>query len=892
LRDSERELSQLINMVPILLWRLTPDGRCTFFNKRLTDFFGRDEASFDKPGRSQLEVAIDEVVHPEDKVSFGAEFNRCFGAGERFSMMYRVRRSDGVYRWVDGRIEPMRGEDGRILQWYGLALDIDDQMRLYSELQEREAKIRRLVDSDIIGIVIWDLDGRLIDANDAFLRIVQYEREDLQVGLRWFDMTPPEWQDVHAHEEAEELKTTGVIQAREKEFFRKDGSRVPVLIGAGYFEGQSRQGVAYILDLTERKRAEAALRDRERELSQLVDMAPVHIRRMSPKGETIFLNKRLVDFAGVDLADLREHGMSGLAAATATVLHPDDAAGFAEALNHSLVTGEPFFRKYRLRRADGAYRWMEGRAEPVRDQSGAIVQWYGISIDIDDEMRAQEALRDREQELSQLVNMVPVLIRRMTPQGEPTFFNKRLLDFFGFEDVSELDKPGMSRLAAAIQTLVHPDEAAGILETVRGCFASGEPFSMKYRMRRADGVYRWVDTRGEPLRNPSGAIVQWYVISLDIDDEMRAQEAIRQSERRLQQMIDAVPVHILSFTPAGEPAYINKRYRDYLGLSVPHFDSLREQQRALIHPEDFAEMYGTLKNCFETGAPFLMRYRRRGKDGTYRWTEGRAEPLRDQDGKIVQWYAVSLDIEDETRAQEALRQASAKLAQATQAASLAELSASIAHEVNQPLAAIVANSHACQRWLSAEPANVERAKITVERIIRDANSAADVVAHIRALFKQSVEPRSSTPLSGAITEARSLMAEEAARRRVRMDIDVESNLPLVAFDRVQIQQVLINLIRNGFDAMDSTPDDRVLGLRARRVGSSIQIEISDRGQGIEFPDKIFEPFFTTKQNGMGMGLAICRSIVESHGGRLWAEKNEPRGAALIFTLPIEMKPAS
>ena len=188
--------------------------------------------------------------------------------------------------------------------------------------------------------------------------------------------------------------------------------------------------------------------------------------------------------------------------------------------------------------------------------------------------------------------------------------------------------------------------------------------------------------------------------------------------------------------------------------------------------------------------------------------------------------------------------------------------------------------------------NVERAKITVERIIRDANSAADVVSRIRALFRQSVEPRNSTALASVIAEARNLMAEEAARRRVRMDIDVESDLPLVAFDRVQIQQVLINLIRNGMDAMDSAADDRVLGMRVRRMGDVVQTEISDRGRGIEFPDKIFEPFFTTKENGMGMGLAICRSIVESHGGRLWAEKNEPHGATFIFTLPVEVKAAS
>ena len=208
------------------------------------------------------------------------------------------------------------------------------------------------------------------------------------------------------------------------------------------------------------------------------------------------------------------------------------------------------------------------------------------------------------------------------------------------------------------------------------------------------------------------------------------------------------------------------------------------------------------------------------------------------------------------------------------------------------MAAIVANSHACHRWLSAEPPNIERAKLTAERITRNANAAADVVSRIRALFRQSVEPRNSAPLTGAIAEARSLMAEEAARRRIRMDVDVEGSLPPVAFDRIQVQQVLINLIRNSIEAMDSVTGDRVVGMRVRRMGDVVQTEISDRGQGIEFPDKIFEPFFTTKENGMGMGLAICRSIVESHGGRLWAETNEPQGARFIFTLPVEVNTAS
>src|SRR5262249_19939834 len=235
----------------------------------------------------------------------------------------------------------------------------------------------------------------------------------------------------------------------------------------------------------------------------------------------------------------------------------------------------------------------------------------------------------------------------------------------------------------------------------------------------------------------------------------------------------------------------------------------------------------------------VMRYRVRRSDGAYRWVDGRIEPMRGQDGRVLQWYGFAYDIDDQVHAEEALRRASDKLARATQAASLAELSASIAHEVNQPLAAIVANSHACQRWLESDPPNLERAKIIVNRIIRDARSAAEVVSRIRALFRQAVEPRNPTALASIIAEARNLVTEEATRRRIRIEEEIESELPLVAFDRVQIQQVLINLIGNGMDAMDFSAGYKVLKVRVRRMGDTVQTEISDRGQGIAFPDKIF-----------------------------------------------------
>lgn len=238
------------------------------------------------------------------------------------------------------------------------------------------------------------------------------------------------------------------------------------------------------------------------------------------------------------------------------------------------------------------------------------------------------------------------------------------------------------------------------------------------------------------------------------------------------------------------------------------------------------------------------------------------------------------------RAEEELRLARESLARASQAASLAELSASIAHEVNQPLAAIVANSHACERWLKADPPNIERARITAERIIRDANAAADIVSSIRSLFKQSADTRSSMGLERLVAEARDLMAEDASRQRVRLTVQVSADLPDVAIDRVQIQQVIINLLRNGIEAMESVTGQRDLRIEVSAADGLVRTEISDTGSGLSNPETIFEPFVTTKGGGMGMGLAISRSIVQSHGGRLWAEPNTPAGARFIFTLPI------
>lgn len=504
---------------------------------------------------------------------------------------------------------------------------------------------------------------------------------------------------------------------------------------------------------------------------------------------------------------------------------------------------------------------------------------------------AEEQLRERERELSQLVDMVPSHLWRLTPDGEPIFFNRRMVDFLGM-DVADTARPGMSGLEAMIEAAVHPDDATAFRDALGHCLATGETFALRYRLRRTDGAYHWMSSRAAPLRDAQGRIVQWYGLCHDIDDQVSAEEALRRSERQLQEIIDAVPVHIWSWTPSGQLAYVSKRYLQHLGLADGNLEDFTRVTQELVHPEDAPGVRRVAASCLASGDPFVMRYRRLSKDGTYRWMEGRCEPLRDEDGAIVQWYGVSLDIDDGIRAEEQLRLAQENLARQSQAASLAELSASIAHEVNQPLAAVVANSDAAQRWLSADPPNIDRAQKAVDRITRDANSAAEVVSRIRALFRQTIETRRAVPFGSIITEAASLMTEEASRRGVRLDVVLDDELPLVALDRVQMQQVLVNLMRNGMEAMDATAGGRLLQVEARNIEGMVQTEVRDYGPGIASLERIFEPFFTTKAQGMGMGLAICRSIVESHGGRLWAENNEAHGATFFFTLPAEQEMSS
>jgi PAS domain S-box-containing protein len=506
-----------------------------------------------------------------------------------------------------------------------------ENARLYNDLREREARIRRLVDSNIVGIVFWDVQGRITEANQAFLDIVGYAQEDLVSGrLRWTELTPAEWRDADEQIIAE-LKAVGTLQPREKEYFRKDGTRVPVLVARALFEWKPDEGVSFVVDMTDRKRAEQALRESEERFRDYAETASDWLWETGPDHRVISISEHI------------------------------DAVGIATS------------------RTPGVTRWE-------------------IASDV---------------------------------ESEPE----------------------------------------------------------KWRLHR--------------------------------------------------EMLDT-----------------HQPFRDFV--------------------------YSTLN---ENGSPVYVRVS--------------GKPVFDAKGNFLGYRGTGADITPIIRAdhaEEALRKAQMELAHANRVTTMGQLTASIAHEVKQPIGATVTNAQAALRFLGAEVVDTTELREILLDIVKDGNRAGEVIGRISALIKKTPPRRDNLEINGAIREVVEFTRGELVKNRVSVHAELAESLPLVRGDRVELQQVILNLVINGIEAMQSV-EDRPRELVIRSVHDETQqvrVSVTDCGIGFsaENADRLFTAFFTTKSTGMGMGLSICRSIIEAHGGRLWATANVPHGATFQFALPVDADHAS
>jgi PAS domain S-box-containing protein len=660
----------------------------------------------------------------------------------------------------------------------------------------------------------------------------------------------------------------------------------------------------------------------ESELSRVVNALPGLVWTALPSGDIDFLNQRWCEYTNLGLDESEGRGWQ-------TAIHPEDLHEVLKRWRSILASGEPGEMEARLRRFDGEYRWFLFRACPVVDASGQLVKWCGMNTDIEDRKRAEEASRApwwlqsaaREHHFRVISDNIAALAALVTPDGQVELVNRQTLEYFGVT-LEELKR-------RAITDTVHPDDLPNVLTARREAVKTGHPYDVEERLRRADGVYRWFHTRGLPLRDAEGHIALWYLVQRDVDDRKRG-ETLLAGEKRLLEMVagghsmseileaicrlvesiaDGCYCSVVLVDPSGtrlehgaapslpssfitsiisRPVKIDSgpcAMAAYLNQQVIAADLTTETRWAAYQWCSMALAHG-LQSCWSTpissaagkvlGA-FALYYR-----------EPRTPTLLHQ-SLIEQFTHIARIAIERRRSEETLSRVRSELAHVARVNSLGILTASIAHEVNQPLSGIITNASTCLRMLAADPPNIDGARETARRTIRDGNRASDVITRLRALFSKKDATTESVNLNEAAQEVIALSLSELQRGRVILRTEFAADLPPVKGDRVQLQQVILNLVLNASEAMCSINDrPRKLLIRTERDGCDyVRLMVQDTGVGFDpqKEDKLFEAFYSTRSGGMGIGLSVSRSIIANHRGRLWAAQHDGPGATFGFSVP-------
>lgn len=608
-------------------------------------------------------------------------------------------------------------------------------------------------------------------------------------------------------------------------------------------------------------------------LRELMDSIPALVASLNPDWEVEFVNRSLLAYLGKSLEDLKDWKKSG-------VVHPDDLEIAITHVARADQTGQPFSMEVRCRRHDDSFHWFQVHAVPLRNANGLIRRWSIQMVDIEDRKSAEKTLESRERDLRVAVNTMPVLAWSTTPDGEADFFNEHFLTYTG---LSSEHAAGWGWTVA-----IHPDDQTPLAAYWQALVMEGGTGEFEARMRRFDGVYRYFLFRANPLRDDNGDIVKWFGTNTDINDRKEAEEQLRRSEAFLAEAQHLTRIGRFSWcVSTGEIQWSEELHSMFgfdPGLTIT-FDLIASR----CHPDDVGYLSDMHHRANQAMSDLEYEHRVIMPDGQIKYLHLIAHARGGAEGRL-EYIGAAQDVTQRRLGEEALAKARQELANVTRTTSFGVLTASIAHEVNQPLAGIITNASTCLRMLNGTPPNVDGARETARRTIRDGNRAADVITRLRSLFGQRKIIAAPINLSEVAREVISMSTSELKEKRVGLHEELAEDLPLIQADRIQIQQVILNLLRNAADAMDSTADrPKLVQITTMRDDTHVLFEVRDAGVGLDplLGETIFEAFNTTKPNGMGIGLSVSRSIVTAHQGRLWGTPNDGPGATFTFSLPIQ-----
>jgi PAS domain S-box-containing protein len=612
------------------------------------------------------------------------------------------------------------------------------------------------------------------------------------------------------------------------------------------------------------------------ELSRVVNALPGLVWSALPDGNIDFLNQRWCEYTGLGVGEASGAGWQ-------TAVHPEDLPQLLERWRSMITSGQPAEVEARLRRVDGVFRWFLFRADPLRDESGKIVNWYGTNVDIEDRKRAEDELRRSEGRKTAILDSALDCIVTIDHEGRITEFNPAAERTFGHCRAAVL---GMRMADVIIPPSLREQHRLGFARYL----ATGEAKVLGRRIEitavRADGSEFPVEL--SISRIPVDGPPSFTGYLRDITEGKKAEEELRRSEAFLAegQRLNLTGNFLWSLR-ADEITFSEQLYRIF------EFDRgtpvTLERIGSRVHPDDIQVLSDRIRRARAGGTGELnYEIRLRMPDGSVKYLRTIAHSTRDQDGRQEIIGAVQ-DVTERRLSEETLSKLRSELSHMARVTSLGALTASIAHEVNQPLSGIVTNASTCLRMLSADPPNVDGAIETARRTIRDGNRASEVIARLRALFSKKQATTEPVDLNEATQEVIALSLSELQRNRVVLLTEFATGLPPVMGDRVQLQQVILNLLRNASDAMSAVEDrPRELTIRTEKEEyDRVRLAVQDAGIGInpQNLDKVFDAFYTSKSSGMGMGLSVSRSIIESHQGRLWATPNDGPGTTFSFSIP-------
>lgn len=644
-----------------------------------------------------------------------------------------------------------------------------------------------------------------------------------------------------------------------------------------------------------------------------IDTIPGLVWTSLPDGHIDFLNQRWLDYTGLSMEEARGWGWQA-------AISPDDLPSLLATWRAVLASGAPGEAMARLRRFDGEFRWFLFRAAPLHDAAGSVVKWYGQTTDIEERKRAESQLAAEKRLLEMIAKgtALPTILEALCKTIEETRPCSQTAISLVTPSDGRLQHGAAPTLAPSVREAIHgrPASDAGPcgmaallnapvivddLETdlrwaahasSQAAVASGLRACWSTPIAALDG--RILGTLAIYLRKPGAptplqqTVIEpfTHIASIAIE-RAQAEDTLRRSEMYLAEAQRLSVTGSFSWrVKTGEIIWSEQTYRIYqLDPAVPAtFDIVRTR----LHPEETAMFQEIVDRATVDGGDLEFEHRLLMPDGAIKHLHVVAHAMRDETGQLVEYVGAVRDVTELRRSEEALHNVRAELAHATRATTLGQLTASIAHEVNQPLAGIMTNADTCLKLLEDHPPDLEGARETAQRTIRDAGRAADVVVRLRRLFNKQNPVSERLDLNDAIRDLAALMRIELQKGSVILRMDLASNLPIIWGDRVQLQQVMLNLIVNACDAMSAVYDrPRELTIRTETPDADqVRVTVQDSGVGLDpaNADAVFDAFYTSKAGGMGMGLSVSRSIIQSHHGRLWSEPNVGPGASFCFTL--------